>query len=233
MTIAASVTTSGTGVGGVIDAIVMDNHVSSLVGASARITAGSDIDVLASAKANLLLAALSFAGSGSATAVGGTLAVVVTNTITLAEVKAAARLTSTNGSITVSALSEDEFINVLAAASVSGGGTAVAGTLGVLIALNQTSAKIDDGAILSGKNDVSLLSFGKTGCSCSACRSARQARTPWARPSAYACSSATSKRCRRKRKADFFGGQRAGAGKRRELGAAADACSPGRGNQRA
>ncbi|HWP21633.1 MAG TPA: hypothetical protein VN417_02730 [Candidatus Cryosericum sp.] len=162
VTIAASVTTSGTGVGGVIDAIVMDNHVSSIVGASALISAGSDIAILASAKANLLIAALSLAGSGSATAVGGTLAVVVNNTVTLAEVENAAHLTSTNGAITVCALSEDEFINVLAAASVSGGGTAVAGTLGVLIALNQTSAKVDDGAVLTGKNDVSLLSSGKT-----------------------------------------------------------------------
>ncbi|MEN6340037.1 MAG: hypothetical protein ABFD03_07915, partial [Clostridiaceae bacterium] len=162
ITIAASVSTTGTGVGGVIDAIVMDNHISSIVGENASISAGSDISVNASAEANLLLVALSVAGSGSQTAVGGTLVVVVTNTETLAQVKTGAHLTSTNGAVGVNAASKDKLIDVLAAASASGGGTSVAATLGVLIALSKTTAQVDAGAVLSGNNDVSVISSGKT-----------------------------------------------------------------------
>ncbi|MEN6634431.1 MAG: hypothetical protein ABFC56_01110, partial [Clostridiaceae bacterium] len=156
VTIAASVSTTGSGVGGIVDAIVMDNHVSSIVGNDAAITAGQDITISAISEAKLMLAALSIAAAGGSAAVGGTMAVVVVNTVTKAEVGNGAHLTSTAGSILVNAGSYDQLINVLAAATAATGGTAVAGTLGVLIALNQTTARIGIGAHLIALNDVSV-----------------------------------------------------------------------------
>lgn len=87
---------------------------------------------------------------------------MVTNTETLAQVKTGAHLTSTNGAVGVNAASKDKLIDVLAAASASGGGTSVAATLGVLNCAEQTTAQVDAGAVLSGNNDVSVISSGKT-----------------------------------------------------------------------
>jgi len=162
ITVAACIATSGTSIGGDIDVIVMDNHVSSTVGEYAVITAGSDVAIGAKAESELMLIALSISASGGKAAVGGTIVVIITNTVVLTEIGSHARLTGTAGAVSVSAESSDKLIDVLAAASAAGGGTSVAGTLGVLIALNQTTAQVDADAVLSAAQDVGVSASGKT-----------------------------------------------------------------------
>ncbi len=192
----------------------MDNHVSAIVGTAAVISAAQGVDITASSDAELMLAALTIAAAGGSAAVGGTLTVVVVNTVTLAEVGNGAQITSSNGSVLVGAYAYDRLINVLAAASAAGGGTSVAGTLGVLIDLNQPR-RASGPARSSARWAIFPLRAGQD-LAVRSCRGAfpPRATTPSARRSASMALAHDSGADRAGRAADLHGRQRARAGAR-------------------
>ena len=161
ITVAAAVSTgaSGNTVGGAIDCIVQTSDVSSTVGDNAVITAGGDVNITSGANSFLLLVSLSASGSGGV-AVGGTLAVIISGSEVTAEVGKSAQLTSNGGSIAVTAANHEKLVSALASASASTGGTAVAGTLNVLITRSLTRALVDSGAVLHANKDISVLAEG-------------------------------------------------------------------------
>jgi hypothetical protein len=136
ITVAASLAAgaSGNAVGGAINCIVQNTKVSSLVGDNVTISAAGDVDIGANIDSFLLLISLSATGSGGVAA-GGTFAIIITGSAAKAVIGDNASVSSNAGSIQLSAYTKEKLISALASASASTGGTAVAGTLNVLVAL--------------------------------------------------------------------------------------------------
>ena len=161
ITIAASLNAgaSGNAIGGAINCIVQNTKVNSLIGNGATVAATGDVNVGADSDSFLLLISLSAAGSGGV-AVGGTFAVIITGSSTNAKIGNNAVVSSSAGSIKLSAYTKEKLVSALASASASTGGTAVAGTLNVLVALSSTQASVGEAANLSAYRDISVLSDG-------------------------------------------------------------------------
>ncbi|NCC75439.1 MAG: hypothetical protein EOM08_03280, partial [Clostridia bacterium] len=157
ITITAAVTTSGVGIGGVINLIVNETSVLAEILDNSQITAANDLLVKASSDNDLLLIALTLTVGGGQAAAGGTAAVIIDGVSTKALTGTGVQLTSTNGSIELSSASQAKLLAVLASASGSTGSAAVAGTVSVLITRATTEASVGNLSTLNAGQDIRIL----------------------------------------------------------------------------
>ncbi len=154
ITVAVGATTSGTAIGGTIDVIVTLNDVQAQVADYASVKADGDINITASNDAFLLFIALSAAGSGGQTAVGGTFAVLVSKNSAQALVGSHVLIDSSAGAVRIGADNKEIFISILAALSGSTGGAAVAATLNVMITLSAAKAAVGSYTTINADGDI-------------------------------------------------------------------------------
>ncbi|MBT7123510.1 MAG: hypothetical protein HN948_10925, partial [Clostridia bacterium] len=154
ITVAVGATASGTAIGGTIDVIVTLNDVKALIADHASVKADGDINIIATNDAFLLFIALSAAGSGGQTAVGGTFAVLVSKNSAQALVGDHVLIDSENGAVRIGADNKEIIISILAALSGSTGGTAVAATLNVMITLSRAKAIVGDHTTIDAGGDI-------------------------------------------------------------------------------
>jgi len=140
-------------VGATIAVIYMDNAIDAAITDGCEITGDAGVAVVAQNTSKLLPITVSIADSGGV-AVGGTLQIIIDKTATRAHVGDDVTIKAANGPITVAALSSNEFIDVLASASVSSatkGSAAVAAVLNVIVSRSDTEATVGERSTLAAK----------------------------------------------------------------------------------
>ncbi|MGL5174002.1 MAG: hypothetical protein ACRC75_09135, partial [Olsenella sp.] len=140
-------------VGATIAVIYMDNAIDAAITDGCEITGDAGVAVVAQNTSKLLPITVSVADSGGV-AVGGTLQIIIDKTATRAHVGDDVTIKTVNGPITVAALSSNEFIDVLASASVSSatkGSAAVAAVLNVIVSRSDTEATVGERSTLTAK----------------------------------------------------------------------------------
>ena len=143
ITAAAALTTGSTGVGGGLNAALLNGSVLAELGDASEVTASGSVQVKAMSTAELLHIAASAAGSGGVAA-GGTLAFTMTGRSVLARVGDSASVRA--ASVQAEAVNNEDMSLYLASLSGSTGGVGVAGTVGVLLTESSAIAEVGRGA---------------------------------------------------------------------------------------
>ncbi|MDD3402964.1 MAG: hypothetical protein PHQ72_06365 [Hespellia sp.] len=154
---AGSTASGGATVGGAVNVVDHETYVYAGSGANNRITA-KNIEVSADSTYDVKLINASAAVT-QGVAVGGTVAVILTDNTTIAEVLNDNTWTA-NGAVLVRAASKEELLNILASISGSTGKVGVAGTLGVIIADSQVEARLQDRVKITAADNISLTAEG-------------------------------------------------------------------------
>ena len=160
---AAAVNANGTSVGGALNVVINDTGAKASVGNNADIHASTSVDILSNVQSNIALGSVTVAISGSQDqgASAGAIVSVTTNaSASEATVGDNADITGNSGTITISAINEEQVISVLAAAARSGNGGAGAGTLSILTTDAKTVAGVGDNAKLTAANDITVTAIG-------------------------------------------------------------------------
>ena len=160
---AAAVNANGTSVGGTLNVVINDTGATASVGNNANISASNSVEILSNVQSNIALGSVTVAISGGQDqgASAGAIVSVTTNaSASEATVGDNADITGNSGTITISAINEEQVISVLAAAARSGYGGAGAGTLSILTTDAKTVAGVGDNAKLTAANDITVTAIG-------------------------------------------------------------------------
>ena len=158
VTVAASVDdgASGNTIGGAVNVIDMQNQATSRV--TGQILAQDNVDILARNESRLIIVPLTVSAAGKV-AGGAAVSVIVTDAQTQALVDSEAKITSSNGSVTISSQTDEGLMAFTTAGAASAGTAAVGATVAVLISQSDTKAAVDSSAITAGK-DILVQALG-------------------------------------------------------------------------
>jgi len=165
---AAAAAASGTGatanIGGALDVVASNHAVNSEVKDYAVITAENDLNIQASLDDFLMLASVSISGGKTKTAVGGTVAVIITNNKTMVIADGGVTLTSNSGSVSLKALSKERLFGIMASASAaysaSASNTSVAGTACVIITDSDVIVDAASSSSINADKNINITSEG-------------------------------------------------------------------------
>ena len=164
VTAAATVATTGVGVGGAINTILMDNTTESIAGEGEKstITAGQGVNIEALAEEDLIHVAANASVSGGKVAAGGTVAVITNDSVTSVKIGDYVVITSENGGITVHAYLDERMITALASLSASTGAAGAAGAINTFVTNSVTGAEVGNYAQLTAKDHIEVMAEGDT-----------------------------------------------------------------------
>ena len=162
---AAVALSNGAAVGGNADVIVNRAKTQAIVGAGAKLLAGTDLRIHAEDRERLIsvIAAVSAAGEG--TSVAGAAGVLVTKSETTVDIGNAAKLTATAGNLSLKAQSDSLMANAILSTSISLGGAGIGATVNVDVFKRDVKINTANADLTAGKNIAS--------------QALAKARSPW------------------------------------------------------